>query len=195
MKKFISSMFACLIVMGYTTTAFAAYDLSNEEVITDNDTAIVVDMNDIDVTKPHEITKEYVNDHGETVTLRAVYTPVDPTVAPMWSNKYDATVGTWTSYYDGGILNGMSYDYDVSKSGSHWKISNARNLTAHCILSSITDKSLTINRSTSTSVYPAEVIGICTVEFIDTPIGHVSSIDAWIKTTISDRGTLTVSGN
>ena len=37
MKKFISSMFACLIVMRYTMTTFVAYDLSNEEIITDND--------------------------------------------------------------------------------------------------------------------------------------------------------------
>ena len=62
-------------------------------------------------------------------------------------------------------------------------------------MSSIKDKSLTINRSTSTSTYPAEVMGMCTVEFIDTAIGHLISIDAWIKTTITDNGILTVSGN
>ena len=100
-----------------------------------------------------------------------------------------------TKLSENGVYAAISVnDYDVSRSGSHWKISNARNLKAHCILSTIKDKSLTINRSTSTSTYPAEVMGMCTVELIDTPIGHVMSIDAWIKTTISDSGTLTVSG-
>ena len=113
----------------------------------------------------------------------------------MWSHSYEATVGTWTSYFDGSIIDGMSYQYDVSRSGTHWKISNARNHVAYCILSTIRDKSLTINRAVSTSTYPAEVMGMCTVEVIDTPIGNLMTVDAWIKTTISDSGVLTVSGN
>lgn len=152
-------------------------------------------MNDIDVTQPYEITKEYVNDRGETVTIKAVYTLAEPTAVPMWSHDHDATVGTWASFYDGSFMDAMSYEYDVSKSGSHWRIYKARNLTVRCLLSTIKDKSLTINRSTSTSTYPAEVMGMCTIELMDTPIGHVASVDTWIKTTISDSGTLTVSGN
>lgn len=194
MKKFISCFLACVVIMSCATTAFAA-DVNTSSNEQHDATAIVVDMNNIDVTKPCEITKEFKNDRGETVTLRAVYTPAEPTAVPMWSHDYEATVGTWTSYFDGSIIDGMSYEYDVSRSGSHWKISNARNLMAHCILSSIKDKSLTINRSTSTSTYPAEVMGMCTVEFIDTAIRHLISIDAWIKTTITDNGILTVSGN
>lgn len=190
MRKITSLLLALVLVLSMCIPAFAA------EVVTDTDEAtIVVDMNNIDVSQPYEITKEFVNDRGETVTLRAVYTPAEPTAVPMWSHSYEATVGTWTSYFDGSIIDGMSYQYDVSRSGTHWKISNARNHVAHCILSTIRDKSLTINRAVSTPTYPAEVMGMCTVEVIDTPIGNLMTVDAWIKTTISDSGVLTVSGN
>ncbi len=190
MKKITSLLLALVLVFSMCIPVFAT------EVVTDTDEAtIVVDMNNIDVSQPYEITKEFVNDRGETVTLRAVYTPAEPTAVPMWSHSYEATVGTWTSYFDGSIIDGMSYQYDVSRSGTHWKISNARNHVAHCILSTIRDKSLTINRAVSTPTYPAEVMGMCTVEVIDTPIGNLMTVDAWIKTTISDSGVLTVSGN
>jgi hypothetical protein len=89
----------------------------------------------------------------------------------------------------------MQYDFDVSRSGSHWKISNGRNLVAHAIISTIEGKSLKINRATSTSAYAAEIMGTCTIKVLDTPIGSAATIDAWIKTTINDSGTLTVSGN
>lgn len=199
-KKLFSSLLIlsiCFVSMG-NSLAFAA---DSETVATkslvsvQDESAIVVDMNEIDITKPYEITKETINSRGETVTLKAVYTPAKPSIIPMWSHEYTASSGTWRSYYDGSIISGMSYEYDVSKYGTHWKISNARNLLAHAVLSTIRDKSLTINRSISAPSYPAEVMGVCTVDFIDTPIGHVVSMDAWIKTTISDGGTLTISGN
>lgn len=196
MKKILCSLLACVMLFGTSTVAFAA-ESTPAGVPEDNDACIVVDFNEMDMTKPFEISTQYVNEQGETITIGAIYTPNEDweEITPMWSHDYEATVGTWTSYFDGSIIDGMSYQYDVSRSGSHWKISNARNFLAHCVLSTVRDKQLTINRATSTSSSPAEVMGICTVDVIDTPIGHVMSMDAWIKTTITDGGTLTVSGN
>ena len=99
MKKIASLLLALVLVFSVCIPVFAT------EVVTDTDEAtIVVDMNNIDVSQPYEITKEFVNDRGETVTLRAVYTPAEPTAVPMWSHSYEATVGTWTSYFDGSIM-------------------------------------------------------------------------------------------
>ena len=87
----------------------------------------------------------------------------------------------------------MSYDFDVSMSGSHWKISNARNLIVGMPLTQISNKSLVIGRSISAIGMPAEVTGSCTLK---RSVGvYNSTIDAWIKTTVSDDGVLTVSGN
>lgn len=159
---------------------------------------ITVNMDSFDITKPYEISKQYTDEEGNIVTVGAVYRPnPDYQVVPFstWSESYDATVGTWTSYYDGGIACSMSYDFDVDRSGSHWKISNGRNLSVHAVLSTIESKSLTINRSVSTSIYPAEIFGTTTLKVLDTPVGSAATIEAWVKTTVSDSGTLTVSGN
>ncbi len=54
---------------------------------------------------------------------------------------------------------------------------------------------MSINRSILSANYPAEIMGVCTVQVMDTSIGAVATIDAWIKTVISASGKLTVSGN
>lgn len=58
MKKFISCFLACVVIMSCATTAFAA-DVNTSSNEQHDATAIVVDMNNIDVTKPCEITKEF----------------------------------------------------------------------------------------------------------------------------------------
>ena len=42
-----------------------------------------------------------------------------------------ATEGTWKSDAFWGVA-GMDYRFDLSKSGSQWKISNARDLNTYC---------------------------------------------------------------
>ncbi|MDR2024953.1 MAG: hypothetical protein LBQ71_17310 [Hungatella sp.] len=193
-KKVICTLLVASLVLGANVIAFA----SEPTVDKSHNAALEIDMNSdsFDVTKPYEVSKQIVNDRGETVTIGAVYTPnKDYNPYLRWSSSQNASVGTWTSYYDGSIACSMQYDFDVSRSGSHWKISNGRNLVAHAIISTIEGKSLKINRATSTSAYAAEIMGTCTIKVLDTPIGSAATIDAWIKTTINDSGTLTVSGN
>ena len=160
-----------------------------------NEPMLEVDFSTLDLKTPFEIKEEFVNEKGETETVGVVFTP-DPNYKPelRWSETYDATVGTWTSYYDG-IAADMSYDFDLSKSGSHWKISNPRGPWVSVALSSVSDKKLVINRAISAPSYLAEIMGSCTIEVLDVQWGQAATIDAWIKTTVSDSGTLKVSGN
>lgn len=192
-KKMTTIILVCSMLWGNVSTAYA-----QEFPITEENNEVTVDMNSdcFDVTQPYEVSKTIVNDDGKNIVIKAIYTPnedYNPTL--RWSSTKNATVGTWTSYYDGGIACSMSYSFDVSRSGSHWKISNGRNLVASAILSTIKNKKLSINRSISSANYPAEIMGVCTVQVMDTSIGAVATIDAWIKTVISDSGKLTVSGN
>ena len=145
--------------------------------------------------------KQYINDFGVTITIGAVYIPAEETgeIVPFgaeeWSHSYQASEGTWTSYYKGVLIGEMNYDFDVSFTGKHWRISNARNLMVSAMVSEVLDKLLVINRDESYGTLPAEVMGSCTLKFINTPIGPVRTLQPWIKTTISDSGKLTVCGN
>lgn len=194
-KRLMGVFLLATMIFSNCLTAFASTEESGGN---GENSQIIVDMDSIDITKPYEISKQYIDDDGNTVTVGAVYKPnPDYQVMPhgKWSESHDATVGTWTSYYDGGIACSMSYDFDVERSESHWKISNGRNFSAHAILSTIDSKKLVINRSVSTATFPAEIVGSCTINLMDTQNGSVATIDAWIKTTVNDSGTLTVSGN
>ena len=198
MKRFVCGLIASVMLLGNGVVAFA----TEKDLQTSTDEAsIVIDLDQIDLSKPYKVEKQYINDAGDKVTIGAVYTPPEKTdsITPFgleeWSHSYQASEGTWTSYYDGSIINQMSYEFDVSHPTSHWKISNARNLVVNMLITQISNKSVVINRSTSSIGMPAEVTGSCTLKIINTPIGPVSTVDAWIKTTVSDDGVLTVSGN
>lgn len=193
-RKIIGIFLVGIMVFGMNIVAFAAEPSVKDEKNVEFE--VDMDSENFDISEPYEVKKEIVNDNGDTVVIGAIYTP-NPEYNPnlRWSSTKNASVGTWTSYYDGGIACSMRYDFDVSRSGSHWKISNGRNLTASALLSTIEGKSLKINRSTSTSSYAAEIMGTCTVKVLDTQIGSAATIEAWIKTVINDSGKLTVSGN
>lgn len=191
-KKILSLLVLVSMLLGSSMSVFAA----PESPVDVEDSQIEVDMDSFDITQPYEISKQYTDEDGNVVTIGAIYEP-KPSIQPLikWNKTYKASVGTWTSYYDGSIVASMRYTFDVSRSGSHWKISNGRNLSANALLSTIEGKRLSINRSISTATYPAEIYGECTIKVLDTPIGSAATLDAWIKTTISDSGTLTVCGN
>ena len=189
MKRMISLLLTLALFMTMSVPAFAV-----DTTETDED-SLLIDLNALDLSESIRIEKTIFDENGNEVTIGLSYTPEEPQVQPYWSKDYEATESTWTAYYNGFIINNMSYEFDVSKSGSHWKISNARNLTASHILATIENKSLTINRAISTPSYPAEVMGMCTVNLIETEIGTLRTWDAWIKSEITDDGVLTISGN
>lgn len=200
MKKFLCGLIAGVLMIESASIAFAASP-NVEDVSNNSESAIVIDLSEVDLTKPYKVEKQFINEYGDEVTIGAVYTPQKNTeekITPFsreWSHQYQATEGTWTSYYDGSILSQMQYTFDVSKSGDHWMISNGRDFYVSMLITNILNKNLRINRSISSFGMPAEITGSCTLRIGDSPLGTISTIDAWIKTTVSDDGVLTVSGN
>lgn len=192
-KKLIGFILLSTMLLSNSIVSFAA----STDSITSETTSLEINMESLDLAKPHEISKQYVNENGDIVIIGAIYTPNEDynPIAPLWSESYNAVVGTWTSYYDGSVACSMSYDFDVNRSGSHWSISNARNFSVHALISTVEAKELKINRAVSSASYAAEVRGQCTLKMLDTPLGSAATVEAWIKTTVNDAGTLTVSGN
>lgn len=201
MKKVLCGLIASVLVIQSASVAFATTPPDDGAIA--NSEAIVLDFDKMDMSKPFQIEKQYTNDQGEKVTVGVIYTPAPKEdskadASPfswIWSHTYDATEGTMTSYYDGSIISQMRYTYDLSKPAQHWVISNPRDLFVGALITDISNKSLVVNRSVSAIGKPAEITGSCTLRIGQTPIGAVSTVDAWIKTTISDDGKLTVSGN
>jgi hypothetical protein len=77
-----------------------------------------------------------------------------------------ASAGTWSAKCSVGIYV-LAYNFDLEKSGSYWKISNARNLSSGGAFTSTKCKSLTIGRALETSTFAAEVTGSADVSFFD----------------------------
>lgn len=152
-------------------------------------------MNTLDLTHPITITKEQVKDNGEVVIITSEYTPNKHYNSNILSRGTGtASVGSWKTTVSN-IAGSMSFEYDLSKSGSSWKISNARNFSLSVVLSTISNKYLTINRSTSTASFPAEVYANADINVLDTTWGSGATVNAWIKVTVSNSGVITTTHN
>lgn len=156
-----------------------------------------LDLNSMDFSKAFTIEETIIDENGNEAVLGLSFEPSkESEFYTAGSKTYDATTGTWRVYYNGGILAYMEYRFDVSKSGSQWKISNERDFDYHALFSKFSNEKLEINRSTSTSTYPAEIRGSVYVELFDTTwVGPIYSGTAWLKTTINSKRKLTVSWN
>lgn len=131
-----------LMVVGSAFSALAADSPEQRQTFS-------VDLNNFDETQPYSETLHFEKD-GQPVTVTLSYTP------PL--TRDPATEGTWKSDAFWGVA-GMDYRFDLSKSGSQWKISNARDLNTYCVGGTVEDESLAIGRATSTSSKAAEVTG------------------------------------
>ena len=120
-----------LMVVGSAFSALAADSPEQRQTFS-------VDLNNFDESQPYSETLHFEKD-GQPVTVTLSYTP------PL--TRDPATEGTWKSDAFWGVA-GMDYRFDLSKSGSQWKISNARDLNTYCV-----------GRATSTSSKAAEVTG------------------------------------
>lgn len=186
MKKFLSVFLAASMIVCVSVPA-----LANEPTIS-TDSALEINYNEIDASKPYEISREFVNSEGEEVTVGLIFTPSVNNGA-RGSSTDQASVGTWKSYYDGVTVN-LSYEFDMNKSGTHWNVSNMRHFNASSAIARISDKEYQIDRATSTARYPAELYASCMLEILDTGIvGPIATTNPWLKTTVSDAGVVTTS--
>ncbi len=185
--------------LAFSFTTFAAesdHSTYDQNIEISNDQISKIDMNKLDLALPITITKEQTKDNGEVVIITSKYTPNKNYNSNILlkDTTGNATVGSWKTTVSN-IAGSMSFEYDLSKSGSSWKISNARNFSLSVVLSTISNKSLTINRSTSTASYPAEVYANADINVLDTTWGSGATVNAWIKVTVSNSGVITTTHN
>jgi len=149
-----------------------------------------IDLNDLDLTQPFTMTQQFINADGEPVTIEYSFTPALQT---RWSSTYTAAVGTWTFSYNS--IASMSFQVDMERSGSQWKLSNARNHTYSAPFTTFSDAKLSISRAVSTSTFPAEVNASVVAKVFDNQWFALYTITAWFTVTVSSSGVVTFSGN
>lgn len=89
----------------------------------------------------------------------------------------------------------MSYQFDASKSGSHWVISNARNHDYNGVFMTFSNPKLGISRSTSTASFPAEVNASVDISVFDNQWVKLYNSKGIMYTQITDGGTMTLYWN
>ncbi len=191
MKKIISAIIISTVLM---STSVFANEVSNSktnqsiEVQNFSNAEKVIatkDVSKLDLDKPYIEINEFTDENGDIVTITNTYVPNKLTKG---SSTNTASSGIWTSRCTTGIMS-MSYRFDLSKSGSSWKISNAREHLYSGLLTEFTNPLLKISRATSTSSYPAEVYATVQVEFAG------SSSTCLLRTSISNNGIMTTYWN
>lgn len=130
-----------LMVVGSAFSALAADSPEQRQTFS-------VDLNNFDESQPYSETLHFEKD-GQPVTVTLSYTPPLTRVLLLKERGNRCILG----------CRRYGYRFDLSKSGSQWKISNARDLNTYCVGGTVEDESLAIGRATSTSSKAAEVTG------------------------------------
>jgi len=151
----------------------------------------IIDLNEFDFNQPLIITEEYVNDAGEIVNATLEFIPAPST---RWSTSNRASTGTWRSSFRS-PLTYMSYRFDVTRSGTQWRMSNARDHNFSAAFTSFSNPSLRITRATSTNTFPAEINASVQASVFNNQWVSIFNTTAWMRTTINSSGTMTLSGN
>ena len=189
-KKITGIVLSLAMVLGLSVTAFAAEPDNSTLSAPETSIAIDTDLGEYDLTKPFTVTKEYTDENGTPIVITSKFTPAPAT---RGSSTTTASVGSWESHATYGVI-GMSYEFDLTKSGTHWKISNGRNFTYYGVLVTFTDPKLTITRSISSSSFPAEIDGTVTGTVSAGGITAGSSV-CMLNTKVSDSGVVTTTWN
>ena len=142
---------------------------------------------EVDLTKPFTQTI-HVDTESETPgILTLTFTPKPQT---RGSSTNEASVGTWTSSYTG--INNMSYQFDLEKVGTQWKMSNPRNHTYSRVFTTFSNPSLKISRATSTNTFPCEINASVTAELFDNQWISLGTELWYMYTTVTHDGVMTL---
>ena len=183
-KRLVSMLLALAMCMGLAVPAVAV-DVNSSSTVASE---LSVSANEIDMSMPYHYSKTFL-ENGQEVTIGVRYEPAAQTRSGSKSDP--ASEGVWTSYYNSPILS-MSYKYGLEKSGSHWKVSNARDHRYSAIGYSTSNPSLKIARSISTASFPAEINASVQYTLITDLLFTSTGV---VNTTVSDDGIVTVSWN
>lgn len=188
MKKFFSLILALVMTISLSVPAFAA---ENPDANGTPELQMQENLNEIDLSQFYTNTSTFYNEDGEPIIVTVEY---EPTPQARGSSTNEASVGTWTSKVNYGIIS-MSYKFDLTKSGSQWKMSNARNHEYSGLFCSFEDSSLTISRAVSTNTFPCEINARVDASVFDNAWIHLYS-GTWImSTTVNSSGTMTLTWN
>ncbi|WP_017815121.1 hypothetical protein [Paenibacillus shenyangensis] len=198
MKKFFKG-FALMAILGLSVTsassAFASEaDPAATAAAIKPDVQIEQDLSTLNPIHPFQETKEYTDKNGNEYTVTNTFTPSKSGISTNGSDSNQGYAGVWTSKVTYGVIK-MSYQFDLAKSGSQWKISNPRNHDYWGAFMKFSAPSLKVTRAVSTSSLPAEVNASVTAEMFDNawvPLGS----SRWIMyTTVSSSGWMVVNWN
>ena len=182
MKKFLSIILSLAMIFTLSTTAFAAEPADNRVPL------MTVDLEEVDFTEPFTQTVQVETDDETPATFTLEFTPKPQT---RGSSSNEAHTGTWTSHYESGIFN-MSYQFDLEKSGTQWKMSNPRNHMYSGLFTSFSNPSLKIVRSVSTNTFPCEIDANVTATYFDNQWITIATDTWFMYTTVTHDGTMTV---
>lgn len=195
MKKLLKNVSCLALVFSmfigfYPTATQASESQTQPSVAITQEAVIDVNLDSLDLSKPYTKIKEYKDAEGNPYTLEMKFTP--NTIAPQaGSSTNPASVGTWTSSYDNGIIS-HSYQFDLSKSGAQWVISNARNHAYTGIFISFRNPRLYISRATSTASFPAEVNASVEMTLFDNQWVKIYDGQGVMYTQVTSGGTMTL---
>ncbi len=187
MRKFIVFLSVLIFSFSFSSLVFAQDStIQDQDLIVQHST--MRDLNEIDLSEPYYEVNEYVDENGNIYTITNEFEPI--VANTKGTSTENASVGTWTTSYNGIVR--MSFKWDLTKSGSSWKISNAREHLYSAPLSSFQDPVLEISRSLSTSSFPAEVYATVQANMID---GYVYSSTWLLRASVSQGGIVTTYWN
>lgn len=181
MKKFLSIILSLAMIFSLPSAALAAGPVDNQ------DTLIAVDLNEIDLTKPFTKTIQIDTESETPDMLILTFTPKPQA---RGSSTDEACAGTWTSWYKG--ISNMSYQFDLEKVETQWKMSNARNHTYSRVFTTFSNPSLKITRAISTNTFPCEVNANVTAELFDNQWVSLGTSLWHMYTTVTHDGVVTV---
>lgn len=177
-------LLSCVLMAGASTPVFAS-EAAKAFLPPESRIHTEIGLNSMNLSKSFSETTQYTDENGTPVVITVSYTPAPAT---RGSSTATASSGTWTSKATYGVIS-MSYQFNLSKSGSEWKITNGRNLNYSGVLCSFSNPRLRISRSVSTSSSPAEINGSVTAKTA------VNSAVCLLTTKISHSGTVTTIWN
>jgi len=188
MKKIISIILSVAMLFSLSVTAFAAEPMSD---IPNPDQLLTASLDELDLSKTYSDTKVVYDDEGNPITLSFEF---EPTPRTRGSSTNNASVGTWTSSVDYGVIS-MSYKFDLEKYGSQWKMSNARSHQYSGLFTAFSNPRLTISRAISTNTFPCEINASVDASLFDNQWVHIYSGTWLMSTTVNSSGTMTLTWN
>lgn len=193
-RKLLCVTICLVMVLGMSSNVFA----KEKKPPKAGGISINTNLKSMDLSRAYSKTYSFTDSQGELVTLELNYTPSssnDSGIGTLGTVTNPASVGTWTSTVNYSGLLSMSYKFDLDKSGSQWKMSNARSHTYSGLFCKFYNNNLKISRALSTSTYPCEINGSVDAHVFDNAWIPLYTATMLMTTTVNSSGTMTLTWN